>query len=389
MKYDFDEVIDRRHTHAIKTDALLPRWGRDDLIPLWVADMDFRTPPFVMDALRKRCEHEILGYTTPGEDYYRAIENWVDSRFGWKIQKDEILFCPGVVPGITFSVLSMTQPGDKVLIQPPVYHPFRWVVEQNGREVVTNPLILENGIYRMDTDHFKKVVSDCKLFILCNPHNPGGIVWDVETLKEIAEICYENGTIVVSDEIHADLTLPPYKHHPFATVSEKARMNSITFMSPSKAFNMAGLGSAYSIIINKNIRDCYRRFVDGGELAEGHIFAYPSVVAAYSNGVEWLNECLSYIQKNIDFTIDFCRDNMPKIVPVRPHASYLVFLDCRDLDLSHNDLINLFVEGAHLALNDGAIFGHEGDGFMRLNVATPRTVLAKALHQLRDAYIKI
>lgn len=385
MKYNFDEIIDRRGTESVKWDAVSERWGRNDLLPMWVADMDFRTPPFVMEALRKRLEHEVLGYTFACEEWYTSIINWLQSRHGWKVGREELTFMPGIVRGLAFAIQCFTEKGDKVMVMPPVYHPFFLVTEKNKREVVYSPLVLRDGQYYIDFDRFRKDIQGCKLLILSNPHNPGGRVWTREELEQIAEICYESKTLVISDEIHADLTLPPYQHITFALVSEKARQNSLVFMSPSKAFNMPGLASSYCIIENKEICRCFQEYMEASELSEGHLFAYLSVAAAYSNGTEWLDQVLAYIQSNIDFTDAFLSEYIPNIKMIRPQASYLVFLDCRTLGLNQKELVDLFVDGAHLALNDGTMFGKEGEGFMRLNVACPRSMLEKALKQLKEA----
>lgn len=385
MKYNFDEIIDRRGTESVKWDAVSERWGRNDLLPMWVADMDFRTPPFVMGTLRKRLEHEVLGYTFACEEWYTSIINWLQNRHGWKVKREELTFMPGIVRGLAFAIQCFTEKGDKVMVMPPVYHPFFLVTEKNKREVVYSPLVLRDGQYHIDFDRFRKDIQGCKLLILSNPHNPGGRVWTREELEQIAEICYESKTLVISDEIHADLTLPPYQHITFALVSEKARQNSLVFMSPSKAFNMPGLASSYCIIENKEICRCFQEYMEASELSEGHLFAYLSVAAAYSNGTEWLDQVLAYIQSNIDFTDAFLSEYIPDIKMIRPQASYLVFLDCRTLGLNQKELVDLFVDGAHLALNDGTMFGKEGEGFMRLNVACPRSVLEKALKQLKEA----
>lgn len=385
MKYNFDEIIDRRGTESVKWDAVSERWGRNDLLPMWVADMDFRTPSFVMNALRKRLEHEVLGYTFACEEWYTSIINWLQSRHGWKVKREELTFMPGIVRGLAFAIQCFTEKGDKVMVMPPVYHPFFLITEKNKREVVYSPLVLRDGQYYIDFDRFRKDIQGCKLLILSNPHNPGGRVWTREELEQIAEICYESKTLVISDEIHADLTLPPYQHITFALVSEKARQNSLVFMSPSKAFNMPGLASSYCIIENKEICRCFQEYMEASELSEGHLFAYLSVAAAYSNGTEWLDQVLAYIQSNIDFTDAFLSEYIPNIKMIRPQASYLVFLDCRTLGLNQKELVDLFVDGAHLALNDGTMFGKEGEGFMRLNVACPRSVLEKALKQLKKA----
>ena len=378
--FNFDEPTERRGTGSYKWDS-----ADADVIPLWVADMDFRTPSFVMNALRKRLEHEVLGYTFACEEWYTSIINWLQSRHGWKVKREELTFMPGIVRGLAFAIQCFTEKGDKVMVMPPVYHPFFLVTEKNKREVVYSPLVLRDGQYYIDFDRFRKDIQGCKILILSNPHNPGGRVWTREELEQIAEICYESKTLVISDEIHADLTLPPYQHITFALVSEKARQNSLVFMSPSKAFNMPGLASSYCIIENKEICRCFQEYMEASELSEGHLFAYLSVAAAYSNGTEWLDQVLAYIQSNIDFTDAFLSEYIPNIKMIRPQASYLVFLDCRTLGLNQKELVDLFVDGAHLALNDGTMFGKEGEGFMRLNVACPRSMLEKALKQLKEA----
>lgn len=388
MKYDFDKVIDRSGTDAVKLDGMKEIWGRTDLIPLWVADMDFATAPFITEAIRKRCENPVMGYTCKPEGYYQSIIRWVKERYRLEVEKEMINFVPGIVPGIGMAMNALTEVGDKVLIQPPVYHPFSWLTERNGRTLVNNPLKWEDGMYRMDMEAFRRQIKGCKLFILCNPHNPGGVVWKEEELYEVAELCHEEGVLVFSDEIHADLTLPPHRHRPFATVSEKARMNSVTFMSPSKAFNMPGMTASHVLIFNPELRRRFRLYMDACELDLGHAFAFLSVKAAYSHGTEWLDQCLAYIQRNIDFVDGFLKEHAPKIKVVRPQASYLVWLDCREMGLSQAALNDFFVTSARLALNDGAMFGREGVGFMRLNVASPRSVIEEALHRLAEAYQK-
>lgn len=389
MKYDFDQVIDRRGTDAVKLEDMKTVWGRTDLIPLWVADMDFATAPFIVDAIRKRCENPVMGYTSKPESYFQAIINWVKMRYDLQVEKEMIQFVPGIVPGIGMAMNALTERGDKVLVQPPVYHPFMWVTERNGRTLILNPLKWEGEGYRMDMDAFRQLIKGCKLFILCNPHNPGGVVWKEEELREIAEICYEEGVLVFSDEIHADLTLPPYRHTPFAKVSEKARMNSVTFMSPSKAFNMPGMTASHALIFNPKLRRRFRMFMEACELDLGHAFAFLSIEAAYSHGTEWLEQCLAYIQGNIDYVDHFLKTHAPKIKALRPQASYLVWLDCREMGMSQEALNDFFVDKAHLGLNDGAMFGEVGTGFMRLNVASPRSVIEKAMNQLAEAYASI
>lgn len=385
MKYNFDEPIDRRGTDSVKWDGVKNLWGCDDLLPMWVADMDFRTPPFVMDALRKRLEHEVLGYTFACEEWYTSICDWLQKHHQWSITREMLTFVPGIVRGQAFALQCFTRPGDKVLVMTPVYHPFFLVTERLGREVVYSPLDLRDGQYHIDFDRLRTDVQGCKALILCNPHNPGGRVWTVEELRRIADICKDSGTLVISDEIHADLTLPPYKHHPFATVSEAAADNSLTFMAPSKAFNMPGLGSSYAITVNEDIRRKFQTFMEAGEFSEGHLLAYIGTAAAYIHGEEWLEQLLGYLKDNIDFTENYLKEHVPGIGMIRPQASYLIFLDCRALGLPQEELTRFFAEKAHLALNDGTMFGKPGEGFMRLNVGCPRSVLEQALRQLADA----
>lgn len=388
MKYNFDEIIERRGTNSVKWDGVRNIWGRDDLLPMWVADMDFRTPPFVMDALKKRLEHEVLGYTFACEEWYTSICAWLRDRHGWNISREMLIFVPGIVRGQAFALQCFTNPGDKVMVMTPVYHPFFLVTERMGREVVYSPLELCDGQYHIDFERFRKDIQGCKVLILCNPHNPGGRVWTADELREIAVICYDSGTLVISDEIHADLTLPPYKHYPFATVSEEAAANSLVFMAPSKAFNMPGLGSSYAITVDKGIRERFQTFMEAGEFSEGHLLAYIGAAAAYMHGAEWLEQMLDYIKGNIDFTENYLKEYIPGISMIRPQASYLVFLDCRALGLTQEALTRLFAEKAHLALNDGTMFGAPGEGFMRLNIGCPRSVLEQALKQLRDAVVQ-
>ena len=387
--YNFDEVIERHGTSCVKFDRLKEMFDDENLIPLWVADMDFRTPDFIVEALKKRCEHEIFGYTFGSDEYYESIINWVHYKHNWKIQREWISYIPGIVKGIAFAIQCFTQKGDKIMVMPPVYHPFFLVTQKNEREVVFSPLVLKDEQYYIDFNRFRQDIQGCKLLILSNPHNPGGRVWTKEELSQIADICYESGTLVISDEIHADLTLPPYKHPTFALISEKARMNSLVFMSPSKAFNMPGLASSYAIIENDELRHRFQTYMEASEFSEGHLFAYLSVAAAYSHGTEWLDQVVAYIKGNVDFTETYLKEHIPAIKMIRPQASYLIFLDCRALGLNQEELNRLFVEDAHLALNDGTTFGKEGEGFMRLNIACPRVTLEKALKQLEQAVMDL
>ncbi len=385
-QYNFDEVTDRRGTNSVKYDNLKELCGRDDVLPLWVADMDFRTPDFIINALRKRLEHEVLGYTFASDSYYNSIIEWVHYKHNWAIRREWISYIPGIVKGIGFAIRCFTRPGDKVIIQPPVYHPFRIVPESMGREVVYNPLRIVDGIYEMDFEQLEAVIdSRCKMLILCNPHNPGGIVWKKETLVRLAEICSRHNLLVISDEIHSEMAYPQFTHHPFATVSDVAARCSITFMAPSKTFNIAGIVTSYSIIPDDNIRKTFYDFLAAGELGDGTIFAYTATEAAYTYGAEWLQQMRMYVVGNVRFVDDFLKRELPAIKAYPPQASFLVWLDCRALGLSQEELVSLFCDKAGLLLNDGSMFGPGGEGYMRLNVGCPRSILASALNSLKTA----
>ena len=385
MTYDFDELLERRGTDSVKWDGVQEVWGRDDLLPLWVADMDFRTPPFVMEALKRQLSDGVLGYTRPCADWAPAICDWLLRRHGWQVETGWISFVPGIVRAQALALLCFTRPGDRVAVMNPVYHPFFLVTQRLEREVVFSPLVLRDGHYHIDYARLEQDLDGCRVLILCNPHNPGGRVWTEDELRRVADICHRRGVMVLSDEIHADLTLPGYRHHPFATVSPQAAAISLTFMAPSKAFNMPGLASSYAIAVDPGIRRRFQTFLEAGEFGEGHMLAYVGCAAAYREGEEWLGQLLDYIQGNIDFTEQFLKERIPAIGMIRPQASYLIFLDCRRLGLPQPELVNLFVDKAHLALNDGTMFGRGGEGFMRLNVGCPRSVLRRALEQLEEA----
>ena len=385
--YNFDEVINRKGTICVKYDGLKDAYqGKENLIPLWVADMDFATPDFIIDALKKRCEHPIFGYTFDDDEYYASILTWLHYKYNWKAEREWITYIPGIVKGIGLAVQCFTQPGDKVIIQPPVYHPFRLVPTRMGREVVYNPLKLEDGVYKMDFEQLESLIDkDCKMLILSNPHNPGGIVWEKEALVKLAQICSAHGILVISDEIHAEMTYPQFRHHPFATVSPEAAACSVTFMAPSKTFNIAGIVSSYAIVPDAELREKFYSFLEAGELNAGTIFAFTATKAAYTYGAEWLQQMRSYVIENVNFVDEYLKKNIPQIKAYRPQASFLIWLDCRELGLSQPDLVHLFEDKAGLALNDGTMFGKEGEGFMRLNVGCPRSILSKALESLKKA----
>ena len=385
--YNFDKIIDRRGSGALKTDALQDLYGRSDLIPLWVADMDFELPSFILDPLRKRLEHPVFGYTAEPADYWPSVIDWIKSHHGWDVKREWLTYIPGIVKGIGMVINVFLKEDEKVIIQPPVYHPFRLTPLGNKREVVFNPLLENaNGLYSMDFENLEAVADEkCKLLILANPHNPGGIVWDRETLVRLADFCYEHNILVISDEIHCDLALWGHKHIPFASVSEKAAQNSITFGAPTKTFNLAGIVSSYAIVPNETIRTRFYDWMTANELNSPNMFAPIVTIAAFRYGEPYRQQLLHYIEQNIEFVIDYCKENIPQIKPVRPEASFLIWLDCRGLNLKQEDLIDLFVNKAHLALNEGSMFGHEGEGFMRFNVGSPRAIIEQAMKQLKEA----
>ena len=387
MKYNFDQIIDRRGSGALKCDALEQWYGNSELLPMWVADMDFATPDFIVDAIKERLEHPIFGYTIEPERYREAIITWIASHHGWAVKREWICYIPGIVKGIAMAINALLKAGDKIIIQPPVYHPFRNVAAHNGFEIVENPLLVDsNGSYSIDFDHLERVADkNCRLLILANPHNPIGIIWQRETLIRLADFCHSRGIIVISDEIHSDMALWGKRHIPFASVSDKAAQCSITFGAPSKTFNIAGIVTSYAIVPNDKLRNKFFGWMEGNELNHPDIFAPIATIAAFENGEPWRREMIEYIEGNIEFTIEYCKQHIPQIVAIRPEASFLVWLDCRGLDLTHDKIVELFTQKAALALNDGAIFGTQGEGFMRLNVGTPREVLQTALERLKTA----
>lgn len=386
IQYDFDRIIDRRGSGAIKTDQLLERFGRADLIPAWVADMDFATPDFILDALRRRLDHPIIGYTGEPADYRPAIIDWQRDLHGWEIKPEWLSYIPGIVKGIGMVINVFTKPGERVIIMPPVYHPFRITTELNGRQVVNVPLLRDaDGTYHMDFKALEELPGKGGVLLLSNPHNPGGRIWTPDELRRLARICKEKGITVVSDEIHADLALWGNRHTPFATVSPEAAEISITFGAPTKTFNLPGVVTSFAVVPSDTLREKFFSWLTANEFEAAPVFSHIGAIAAYRNGREWRRQMLEYVEQNILTLEEYCRENIPAVVPRRPQASYLVWLDCTALGLDHEQLLDLFVNEARLALNDGEIFGAEGRGHMRLNVGTPRSVLLEMLKRLDDA----
>ncbi len=388
--YDFNKPIDRRGTHCVKVEALENYFGRKDLLPLWVADMDFETPDFIIEALRRRLDHAVLGYPVAYDGYWNSIIGWLRDRHGWEVEREWLRYIPGIVKGIAMVINAFTQQGDKVIIQPPVYHPFRLVPEHNGREVVMNPLRRVGDRYEMDFEQLESVIDEkCKLLILSNPHNPVGITWSKATLQRLAEIAAKHNIIVVSDEIHCDMALYGNRHTPFATVSEEAARCSITFGAPSKTFNIAGVVSSFAVVPDPVLREKFFSWLTANEMDMPTIFAMTATEAAFTEGEQWRQQMIAHIEGNIDYVDEFLRKNIPAIKLIKPEASFLVWLDCSAMGLKHEELIKLMVDEAHLAMNDGAMFGIGGEQHLRLNVGTQRSVLEQAMQQLKSATDKL
>jgi cysteine-S-conjugate beta-lyase len=385
LKYDFDRLIDRANTASAKWGRLEELYGRSDLVSMWVADMDFQSPEPVLKALRQRADHGIYGYTmATTESYLNAVCNWMKGRHHWHIEKDWICHSPGIVSALGFIVQTFSEPGDKVIIQPPVYAHFRDIVESSGRCAVQNPLAFDGERYTMDFDDLqKKAKMGAKLLILCSPHNPVGRVWTKEELTTLGEICIENGILVVSDEIHFDLVYKEYVHTPFASISQDFAQNSITCTSPSKTFNLAGLQTSNVIIKDVKIREQFADTMHRFGLSLGNAFGQVAVEAAYNGGSEWLDQLLDYVASNLDFMTDYLLSKIPRIRVVKPEGTYLAWLDCRDLGMSPVDLAK-FMCACGVALDDGTMFGYGGDGFERMNIACPRSLLEQGLHLIEQ-----
>jgi cysteine-S-conjugate beta-lyase len=389
--YDFDKHVDRIGTDCLKWDSIIESTGKKDVRPLWVADMDFETPPFIYRAINKRLACGVLGYTVPSKQYYDSITGWLGRRYGVKLCEEQIHFIAGIVPGLHHAICALTEKGDKILIQTPVYHPFHHIIEINGRTKVESPLKLVDGRFEMDFDDLEAKLPGCKMMLLCNPHNPGGTVWRPEELKRLAHMCKEHGVLVVSDEIHADMTHADHKHIPFCMISEEAEENSLTFMAPSKAFNMPGIVTSYCFSHNSALRERFYHFLEQADVTVGNAFSYDCLQACYTEeGEEWLNQMLSYVTGNIAATEQFLAANCPKIKPMKTEASFLVFLDNREMPFeSEKELVDFYLNDANLFLNEGSMFGHNGTMFMRLNVALPRQELLDDLEGLKRAYDKL
>ena len=386
QKYNFDEIVSRENTSSIKYDGRRKYFGATDLIPMWVADMDFKTPPFVTDAVKQRAEQEIYGYSFRPDQYFESIISWFSRRHDWIIEKDWINFTPGIVPALNILIQTFTTEKDKILVQPPVYHPFFSAIENNHRELVLNPLVLEDGRYKMDfQDLDVKLATGVKMVLFSNPHNPVGRAWEPEELKAFGNLCRKYDVLVVSDEIHCDLVLPAFKHTPLARVFKEYSEKIITCVAPSKTFNLAGLATSSIIIENEKIREQYAEMIEKLHIGMGNLFGTTASIAAYTKGDDWLDQLMVYIQGNVDLVQNFLEKRIPAVHLIQPEATYLLWLDFRDLKLEKSSLKEFMIYTARLGFNDGSTFRNGGDGFQRMNVACPRETVEDALVRLEAA----
>jgi cysteine-S-conjugate beta-lyase len=386
MRWDFDEEVSREDTGCVKYDLRKEVFGSGDIIPMWVADMDFKTPDFIISALRKRLEHEVMGYSFHPHEYFSSISAWLRKRHNWEVEDEWISFCPGVVPALNLCTLAFTRPGDSVIIQPPVYTPFFAAVENHGRNLILNQLIESDGKWVMDLDSLSgSITPGTRMIIISNPHNPVGRSWTPDELTSLADICIKNNILLLSDEIHSDLVLPGYSHTPAAKLSEKIAEITVTCVAPSKTFNLAGLSTSSVIITNPILRKYFNSKIEHLQIGNGNIFGTVASIAAYSEGSEWLDNLRIYLNRNAGYVIDYCREFIPEIVPVKPEATYMIWIDCRKLDMPGKKLGEFFVSKAKVGMNEGSSFGPGGEGFMRMNLATARHKVIQAMEQIRNA----
>ena len=386
MTYNFDKLIPRENTACVKYDMRKQYFGTDDVLPLWVADMDFETPDFIREAVLKRASHPVYGYTFRTDSFSESIIYWMKKRHNWEIDKNQVSFSPGVVPALNMAVLAFTKPGDKVIVQPPVYFPFFTAVKNHGRELVYNQLMEKEGRYEMDFEDLEKKIDDkTRLLLLCHPHNPVGRLWTVKELEILVDICARKNIIIVSDEIHSDLMLSGNIHVPLASLSRKAADISLTCIAPSKTFNLAGLSTSALIIPNESHKKTYDKMLDDLHIGMGNLFGITSLEAAYNGGEEWLGQLLQYLDSNLALLNDFFTKRIPSVKVIPPEATYMVWLDFRTLGLNNRELKEFIIQKARIGLNDGPSFGPGGDGYQRINIALPRQVLAEALARLEKA----
>lgn len=382
----FDAVIERRNTASWKWDKMDRVFGTSDLLPMWIADMDFAAPPEVIEAVTRKAQHGIYGYATFPNSFYESIIGWMERRHNWQIEREWISVTPGVVPAISIAVQAFTEPGDSIIIQPPVYPPFFRSVKANKRQLVENPLKFEGGRYVMDFDDLeRKLNPSVKMIILCSPHNPVGRVWSQDELTRLAEICLKHNVLLLSDEIHGDLIFKGHKHIPLAMLGQEIAASTITFTAPSKTFNLAGLYTSATVISNPKLREKFNALLEVVAVGEGNVFGIAACEAAYNFGEPWLEELLPYLEANADYIAQFIKDNIPQVKMTKPECTYLAWLDFRELGMDGPQLRNFLIHKAKVGLNDGITFGKEGDGFARLNFGCPRSFVEEGLKRIERA----
>ena len=386
MKFNFDKIIDRTNNFSAKWSEMNKNFGTNNLLPMWVADMDFLTAPCVMEALKDRLEQGIFGYTTRPSSYNESIVNWLDNRFSWKINQEWLMFSPAVITSISLLIQNLTQKNDKIMIQEPVYSPFHSIVESNERSLVISPLVkLDDGSYVMDYEDIEAKIKDVKIFILCNPHNPVGRVWTREELTRLGEICLKHNVLVISDEIHSDIILKNHKHTPFASISKEFRENTITCMAPTKTFNLAGLQSSFLVISNPYYYEVMDKAFSRLDIKRNNAFSLVATEAAYNYGEDWLYELIKYIEDNVDFAIDYIKNHIPQLKVKKPEGTYLLWVDFSNLNVDKKDLKNALINKGRIALSDGSSFGIGGDGYYRINLACPRSMVLEGLKRIEFA----
>lgn len=385
MKYNFDEIVDRRDTDCVKWDSIKETYNKKDLLPMWVADMDFKAPPEVLKEISERVEHGVIGYNCMTDSLYNSIIKWVKDRYNWEIKKEWIVFTPGVVAGFNFGIRALTNKSEGVVIQPPVYPPFFNVVNNLERNLIESPLAVEDGKYSIDYQDLEEKLDTSKVLLFCSPHNPVGKVWSKEELTKLKDIIVEKEGFIISDEIHSDLVYKSNKHVMIASLSKEIEQRSITLIAPSKTFNLAGLFTSVAIIPNDEIRDKVVKIIDGNSIGHVNVFGMIGLETAYTYGGEWLDQLLDYIESNADYVVDFIGKNIKEIKVNKPDGTFLMWLDCRSLGLNHEELHKLMIDEGKILLNDGFTFGKEGDGFLRLNIGCTRETLIEGLNRIEKA----
>ncbi len=387
MEFDFDKIIERRGSSCIKYDGMEKFLGAADALPMWVADMDFLTPEYLTDAIMKRASHGVFGYPLREEGYFTSLMGWLERRHQWKTERDWISFCPGVVPAVNLCVQAFTEPGDKIIVQPPVYFPFFHAVTDHNRTLVYNQLKMQDGRLCMDLENLEMLASEgAKMIIISSPHNPGGSVWTRDELQQMADICQKYQILIISDEIHCDLVYKPFKHIPVASLSQEISMLTITTVAPSKTFNVSGLSTSSVIIENDSLRRKFNATLEHLHIGLGNVFGNIASEQAYLHGDVYVDELMEYLAGNLDVLEEYVNEHLPQIEMIRPEATFLVWLDCRKMGMNDKDLNDFFIQKAKVGFNPGIMFGSGGEGFMRMNMGCPRSVLLEGLDRMKAAF---